>query len=619
MNDASNLPAIPGVLARLWSGMRDALRLMRPDEVRRAIGLCVSAIVIGLLQIAVVGAIYGILRWGFDAQSDIPAWIGDVLAAVLGSAGRREAMAAILVAASMLVLLKTLLSYRQTYSTTAFIGDCERRLSSELLYRVLMSPYQWLVRQNVERVRQHAIGFVSVWSRDVVGSLVRFGNDLFSATLLVALMLWYDPRVGAVVLLAGGAVGAALFLVVRPRLRRLGVEKRDAILEINTISKQCMDGLKDIKLTSGEHDFAAEFEWAMRRYADVNRDAQALIQLPRHVLEAIAYLAVVAVGAYVTLGSGNTPEVVGALLLYALAAMRLLPMLSTMISTLSSLTAALPVVANIHTLVADTAAPDAGGSTEPWPTAPWQAIRFENVSLSYKAGKRPALDALDVTIERGRRYGLIGQSGAGKSSFLDVFTGLLSPSEGAVRIDGAELTELRHLAWRRHFGSVTQHPFLIDATLRENIVFQRGVAADPDRMARALRLACLEGVAARLPGGIEGRIGERGALLSGGERQRVAIARAIYRGADILILDEPTSALDAIVEDEIAESLRSLYGQVTSIVVSHRATLIKDCDEIWLFDAGRLVSRGSHEELKRSSDLYQRMLDSDHAGTPEAA
>jgi ATP-binding cassette subfamily C protein len=144
--------------------------------------------------------------------------------------------------------------------------------------------------------------------------------------------------------------------------------------------------------------------------------------------------------------------------------------------------------------------------------------------------------------------------------------------------------------------------------MRENIIFGSTTKADEVHLARSVALARLEQVVDRLPKGLSSRLGEQGNLLSGGERQRVAIARALYRGADILILDEATSSLDTLVEREIAESIEKLHGVVTTIIVSHRLGLVRDCDEIWVFDNGRLGARGAHDGLLESSDLYRRLV-----------
>ena len=175
-------------------------------------------------------------------------------------------------------------------------------------------------------------------------------------------------------------------------------------------------------------------------------------------------------------------------------------------------------------------------------------------------------------------------------------------------IDGVPLVADQRHAWRKRFGYVTQRPFLLDASLRENIVFGLPRAGDEMPLKRAINLARLDKVVERLPDGLDSTVGEQGNLLSGGERQRIAIARALYRGADILILDEATSSLDTLVEAEIAESVATLRGKITTLIVSHRLALVRDCDEIWLFDNGMLDARGPHEELLQQSDLYRRMV-----------
>jgi ABC-type multidrug transport system fused ATPase/permease subunit len=218
-----------------------------------------------------------------------------------------------------------------------------------------------------------------------------------------------------------------------------------------------------------------------------------------------------------------------------------------------------------------------------------------------------ALCDVSVALQPGRTYGCVGRSGAGKSTFIDVLTGLLEPTEGALVVDNRRLDAEARRAWRKRFAYVAQRPFLLDASLKDNIIFE-GAIPDPARLQRVIALARLEQVVARLPGGVDAPLGEQGAFLSGGERQRVAIARALYRGAELIILDEATSSLDVLVEHEIAETLASLRGKVTLIIVSHRLALVQDADEIWIFEDGRMTGKGPHGDLMRSSDLYRRMV-----------
>lgn len=191
---------------------------------------------------------------------------------------------------------------------------------------------------------------------------------------------------------------------------------------------------------------------------------------------------------------------------------------------------------------------------------------------------------------------------------VDVLVGLLEPSQGSLSADGHLIVSDQLRAWRQHFGYVAQRPFLLNASLRDNIVFNSLTPSDEPRLWKAISLARLEGVVSRLADGVDTRMGEMGAFLSGGERQRVAIARALYRGADILILDEATSSLDTITEREITESIEALRGDVTTITISHSLEFVRGCDEIWVFDNARFVAHGTHDQLLDTSELYQRMM-----------
>jgi ABC-type multidrug transport system fused ATPase/permease subunit len=514
------------------------------------------------------------------------------------------AVAALLAA---VVLFKSWYTWLQVGWMSRFSAECEKRMSSLLMRRVLFAPYGWLVRQNSGRLRQLLFGFVAVWSREFVRALMRLLNDAAMTLFIVAVLIWSSPLVG---LVAGGvaaALGGTIFLIVQPRIRVLAETKRRGIVDANSISTECVLGAKDVKMASAEEQFLALFDKSVRVYADADARAQQWGQMPRNAMELAAYGFLILACVYVTLVGAQNTELAGLLLLYGLAAVRLLPVFSTAVGGLAALVGAMPIIRDIEKMLADTANAEIDVAQDVAP-APWQQVAAQNVSLRYDGTDRFALRDVSLTFRRGASYAIVGPSGAGKSTLIDVIAGLLAPTEGAVVIDGVPLDAESRRAWRRRFGYVAQHPFLLDGSLRENIVFNSSKDLDGSRLQQAIRLARLEGVVARLPKGLEGQVGEQGALLSGGERQRVAIARALYRGADLLILDEPTSSLDTIVEQEIKESIAMLRGDVTTLIVSHRLGLVRDCDEIWLLEDGRLRASGAHPALVESSDLYRLMV-----------
>jgi ATP-binding cassette subfamily C protein len=224
-------------------------------------------------------------------------------------------------------------------------------------------------------------------------------------------------------------------------------------------------------------------------------------------------------------------------------------------------------------------------------------IVFDAVSYVYEHSHLSALDNITLEIRRGESIGIVGPTGAGKSTLIAVLLGLLEPTSGRVLVDGHDIREaLRY--WQRHIGYVPQEFYLLDDTVRGNIAF--GVAdssIDDERLRRAMSLAQLDEVIACLPAGVATRLGERGTRLSGGQRQRVAIARALYHDPHVLVFDEATAALDLQTESEITRAVGALRGAKTIIVIAHRMSTVRTCDRLVLLRDGRVAGVGSFEEL----------------------
>ena len=226
-----------------------------------------------------------------------------------------------------------------------------------------------------------------------------------------------------------------------------------------------------------------------------------------------------------------------------------------------------------------------------------QALTCEEVSFRYEDDGPLALDRVSLTIRRGQSVGLVGATGAGKSTLVDVLLGLLTPTSGRVVIDGLPLEGREH-AWQRQIGYVSQDVYLLDDSLRRNIAF--GIAdgaIDEDRLAAAVALARLDEVVAALPRKLETVIGEDGVRLSGGQRQRVAIARALYHDPPVLFFDEATAALDSQTEREVTEAIAAVHGTRTVIAIAHRLSTVKACDQLIYLKDGRIAGAGTYQDL----------------------
>jgi ABC-type multidrug transport system fused ATPase/permease subunit len=239
------------------------------------------------------------------------------------------------------------------------------------------------------------------------------------------------------------------------------------------------------------------------------------------------------------------------------------------------------------------------------------AIRFDNVSFRYsndpKDASRNVIESLDLTLAPGEVVGIVGRSGCGKSTLSRLLLRFHEPTSGQILLDGFHLRDLNAQALRRQIGLVTQHAFLYDTTIRENIICGRNDVTDED-LIRAAKAAGAYEFISQLPYGFETKIGEQGLQLSGGQAQRIAIARALCTNPRILIFDEATAALDPLVERDIHEGLREVIRGRTTLIIAHRLHTLRRADRILVFDQGRLIEQGSHDALMARQGLYWRMF-----------
>jgi ATP-binding cassette subfamily C protein len=248
-----------------------------------------------------------------------------------------------------------------------------------------------------------------------------------------------------------------------------------------------------------------------------------------------------------------------------------------------------------------------------------ESIVLERVSYIFAQADNAALQDISLTIRFGESIGIVGPTGAGKTTLVDLVVGLLRPSSGRILIDGNDLGS-RLLAWKRNIGYVPQSIFLIDDSLRRNIALGIGdPEIDEGRLRAAVRMAQLERFVAELPQGLETSVGERGIRLSGGERQRVGIARALYHDPDLLVFDEATSALDLSTEAALAEAIEALHGKKTLLVVAHRLSSVLRCDRLVFMSEGRIRACGSYDDLLRDHPEFQRMVRAQDRINPASA
>ena len=407
--------------------------------------------------------------------------------------------------------------------------------------------------------------------------------------------------------LALAAVGLALVMVVvqqnvMPRLRRVARQLNDAQVELSKRMTEYIQALRLLHTFGTQQRAIAEVQHALQDVKVQSQRRARVFYLPEPILDVLPILSV-AILASLAYGMAPAPDTI-------------LPMLLTFLLTIQRLTARLKGVSGAFTQLADNSAKiyridsildrrdKEFALAEGKPFTSLEAdIVFRDVCLSYSQDQNFALKDLNFSLPKHKVTALVGQSGAGKSSIVDLLVGLYQPTKGEILVNGQPLLSYEPSSWRQHIGVVSQDTFIFNASILANLRYGAPNATD-DEVVAAAKAAQAHRFILELPHGYETTVGERGYRLSGGQRQRLALARAILKQPEILILDEATSALDSESERLIQQALAEFQQNRTVIVVAHRLSTIAEADQILVFEKGRLMEWGSHHTLSTAAGRY---------------
>jgi ABC-type multidrug transport system fused ATPase/permease subunit len=295
--------------------------------------------------------------------------------------------------------------------------------------------------------------------------------------------------------------------------------------------------------------------------------------------------------------------------LYAFAALRIKPAVQYVYQGFASLRYGQKAVDNLYADMHPDNAPEPFPEQAPKALKAKSLISLKHLSYTYPKATKSALSDLNLDIPVGSSVGLVGSTGAGKTTVVDVILGLLRPTKGAITVDGNPVTDEQLRAWQKSLGYVPQDIFLTDTSVAENIAL--GIPKtqiDQDQVQRCARMAQVhEFISNELPNQYETLVGERGVRLSGGQRQRIGIARALYHNPEVLVFDEATSALDTVTERAVMEAIDALAHQKTIIIIAHRLSTVRNCDQIVLLEKGQIKAKGRFEELVQADKQFREM------------
>jgi ABC-type multidrug transport system fused ATPase/permease subunit len=496
----------------------------------------------------------------------------------------------LLVAGSLVLVaiyaVKNIFLYFSASVQRKFINNSSARISQMVFKSYLAQPYEFHLTRNSATLIRNAENANSVITGGLDPFLVLLTDGLVAIGLFVLLML-VEPVGTLCVLVVFGGAAIGFQALTRKRITEWGRLRKTHMKMVLKHLQQGLGGVKEIKVLGRESEFFIEHEHHLVKSMEINRKYALIQLLPRLWLEVLAIIGLAILVAVMAGTRDDVSSFLPTLGLFAATAFRILPSIGRIMASFQTIAYSSPLIRTVDEDLKISVVADATQNEE---LLFKREIKFENISFSYASAHRPSLQNVSLSILLGEAVGIVGPSGAGKSTLVDIFLGLLSPSEGVVSVDGEDIATGRR-SWQDQVGYVPQSIYLVDDSLIRNIAL--GIPhdlIDHNAVLRALRAAQLEEFVSTLPLGLETIVGERGVRLSGGQRQRIGIARALYSNPQVLVLDEATSSLDTETERGVMDAVKALQGEKTVVIVAHRLSTVSYCSKIFSIEDARLVA-----------------------------
>ena len=440
--------------------------------------------------------------------------------------------------------------------------------------------------------------------------------SIITIIAIVGLLLWAEPLIAVLSFLVLGGTYSLTYWLSRLTLKRLGDVRAQTNSARFRIANEALGGIKDLKLLGRERDYLARYDASSYKMARAITTTQVISMTPKFVLEAIAFGGIVLLCLILldpqNLASGaGLGDILPVLGLFAFAGQRLMPEMSKLYQSLAQIQASSAAVDIVYRDLILQANVTELPMTQNVNLGLSQQLSLEAVSYLYPNASHAGVREVTLTIAAGEKIGIVGGTGAGKTTLADLILGLLKPIRGRLVIDGVTITQDNLRAWQQSVGYVPQDIFLTDATLTENIAL--GVPPNDINQARVFEAAQIaqidQFIKSDLPEGYDTKIGERGVRLSGGQRQRIGIARALYQNADLIVFDEATSALDNLTEREVISAIDALPNAKTVLMIAHRLSTVKGCDRIAVMEGGRMVGFATWDALMAENVAFQQIAE----------
>jgi ABC-type multidrug transport system fused ATPase/permease subunit len=564
----------------------------------------------GVVETAATGLVFLLIRIASEPALGLRAPVLGRVLAQFPSAGDRGIvlgygafLALFFVGRSLLLLLVKYVEARAVSETIAGV-------SARVLESYLAAPFSVHLRHSSAELAYDATAAVDRAVEQGMGSFVQVVAELLVSLGLAIFLIAMAPLVTLGTALVLTLMTWTALRLTKRSSRRWGRQREDLSRQAQKDVQQSLGGIRELKVLGRERAFLDSFAALSRRLARMRQRHQTVMAVPRLSIETIFVCCVVLIMALAQTRRDGGAGIVPLLGLYAYAGFRMIPSANRLIFQVDVIRGAGRAIAQLHAHLSEFgggARLDEAAATPPPALKFDDALVLDRVSFAYQGTSTAVLTEVSAVIRRGESVAVVGATGAGKSTLIDLVLGLLEPTSGRITVDGVDIRAARR-AWQGRIGYVPQAAFLFEDSIRRNVALGIPSAAiDEDRLREALRMAQLADFVATLPEGLDTLVGERGVRLSGGQRQRVAIARALYHQPEMLVFDEATAALDNQTEREVTRAIEALKGRKTVLIIAHRLTTVRRCDSLLFLRNGRLHATGTFDRLVEDSPEFRAM------------
>lgn len=558
----------------------------------RILELICLMIIGGLMEMASVTMILPFMEGVTDPEAFMSKWYAQLLYRLSGAESSKMLLIIVAVLLAFVFLVKNIYLLSEYNFQYRFVYGNMLETQKLLLNSYIRRPYEFFLDADSSEV-------IRVLNQDayqafyLLSTLLNIYTEVVVAGMLVLTILFITPFITICILLVLLFLLLAITLVIRPRLKSAGVNTQNASAGMNKWILQSIQGIKEIKVMSKEHFFEHNFAKHGTVYVESLRKNYLLNISPRFFIEAVSMGTMFLVIAFLIYSGSPLENIVPVLSVIAMAAIRLLPSVNRIVSSMAAVAYSEPM---LDKLIENLRNVNSGANTQREPSFPQnrqteefhEKIQFDHITYHYPNTEENIFHHACMEIKKGDSVGIVGGSGAGKSTAVDILLGLLKPQQGSVFVDGKDVVD-DIAGWNSQIGYIPQMLFMLDDTIRANVAFGvPGKDISDQDIWQVLEEAALDKFVRSLPEGLDTQIGERGIRLSGGQRQRIGIARALYTKPSVLIFDEATSALDNETEAEIMQSIHALKGKKTIIIIAHRLVTIEACDIVYKVSDGTI-------------------------------